>query len=141
MEQAIGKPTIRYSKKREAILQLIESVDTHPSAEWLFQKLKPDYPDLSLGTVYRNLAFFQEQGQIISVGNVKGQERYDATVHPHSHFICEECGAVSDLFDISLDSSIKAQVANDYGFAVARHELHLYGTCDKCLKPPSKILS
>ena len=62
----------RYSKKREAILAAIRSSDTHPSAEWIYQTLKPEHPDLSLGTVYRNLLFFQRQGTIQSVGIIHG---------------------------------------------------------------------
>ena len=89
--------TIRHSKKREAILDAIRSTTCHPSAEWVYQTLKPTHPDLSLGTVYRNLMFFRERGEIQSVGVVKGQERFDALVKPHSHFVCDCCGAVSDL--------------------------------------------
>ena len=58
----------RYSAKREAILQVLRGTDTHPTAEWVFQQLKPQFPDLSLGTVYRNLAAFRQDGTLISVG-------------------------------------------------------------------------
>lgn len=126
------KQTIRYSKKREAILTLLQSTKTHPSAEWLFQQLKPEYPDLSLGTIYRNLTFFQEQGEVKSVGVVQGQERFDADTSQHSHFICQECGRVEDLHSVSLDEKIQTQVGEEYGFSVARHQLHLYGECDIC---------
>ena len=51
---------IRYSKKREAILNAIQSTKCHPSADWVYQTLKPEHPDLSLGTVYRNLEFFRQ---------------------------------------------------------------------------------
>ena len=64
---------IRYSKKREAILYAIRSTHVHPTAEWVYQTLKPTHPDLSLGTVYRNLTFFREQGMIRSVGVIGGQ--------------------------------------------------------------------
>ena len=83
----------RYSKKREAILTAIRGTRCHPSAEWVYQSLKPEHPDLSLGTVYRNLIFFQQRGEIQSVGVVKGQERFDGETRPHSHFICNSCGA------------------------------------------------
>ena len=84
----------RYSRKREAILNAIQSTDCHPSAEWVYQTLKPTHPDLSLGTVYRNLVLFQQQGLIQSIGVVKGQERFDGCIAPHSHLICTCCGAV-----------------------------------------------
>ncbi len=126
------KSAIRYSKKREAILQKLKSTKSHPTAEWLFQELKPLYPDLSLGTVYRNLTFFQEQGEIKSVGVVNGQERYDADVSPHCHFVCENCGRVEDFHDLHLDQTQFLQLTEERGFTVRCHELHLYGTCDRC---------
>ena len=68
----------KYSKKRQAILDALRNTTEHPSAEMLYARLKPEYPDLSLGTVYRNLAMFIRDGAVISVGTVSGQERYDA---------------------------------------------------------------
>ena len=126
------KKAIRYSKKREAILQAIRSTSAHPSAEWIYQTLKPDHPDLSLGTVYRNLAFFQEHGHIKSVGAVRGQERFDAIVTPHSHFICNCCGTVLDLPEIFPDSGLKQSVSTQYELAVQRCELTFYGLCSSC---------
>ena len=124
--------TTRYSKKRAAILDAILHTDCHPSAEWVYQTLKPLHPDLSLGTVYRNLTFFQETGVVQSVGVVKGQERFDGVTDPHSHFICRCCGSVSDLHRIGLDSGIDHSVSEQYGFTVDRHELTFYGTCQNC---------
>ena len=89
--------TSRYSKKRAAILSAIQSTDCHPSAEWVYQTLKPEHPDLSLGTVYRNLIFLRERGDIRSLGVIGGQERFDCHTHPHCHFVCEDCGAILDL--------------------------------------------
>ena len=124
----------RYSKKREAILTAIRSTRCHPSAEWVYQSLKPEHPDLSLGTVYRNLIFFQQRGEIQSVGVVKGQERFDGETRPHSHFICNSCGAVSDLEGIQVDTGLDQTVSRQYGFAVERHELTFYGRCPKCMQ-------
>ena len=124
----------RYSKKREAILNTIRSSDAHPSAEWIYQTLKPTHPDLSLGTVYRNLLFFQQQGTIQSVGVVGGQERFDATTTPHSHFVCTRCGAVIDLHKIPMDAKLNRAVREQYGFEVQRHELTFYGKCKACMQ-------
>lgn len=122
----------RYSKKRADMLTLIQSTDCHPSAEWVYQKLKPTHPDLSLGTVYRNLIFFQNHGLIQSVGVVQGQERFDAVTQPHSHFVCECCGSVIDLPKISLDADLDQSVSRQYGLAVSRHELTFHGLCPTC---------
>ena len=125
--------TIRYSKKREAILDAIRGTKCHPSAVWVYRQIKPRHPDLSLGTVYRNLAFFQEQGLIQSVGVVHGQERFDAIVTPHSHFVCNRCGSVLDLPDIHPEAGLEQAVSAQYGFMVEHCELTFYGLCPSCV--------
>ena len=125
--------TTRYSKKRAAILSAIRGTDCHPSAEWVYQTLKPSHPDLSLGTVYRNLVFFQERGDIRSVGVVRGQERFDGITTPHSHFICRHCGAVMDLSRTELSDRIDRDVSEKYGLMVDRHELTFHGLCPTCI--------
>lgn len=124
----------RYSKKREAIFAAIRNTDCHPSAEWIYQSLKPSHPDLSMGTVYRNLTFFRETGAIQSIGVIQGQERFDAITTPHSHFVCNCCGAVMDLPEVTVDSEMNRSVSEQYGFAVNRHELTFYGTCQLCMQ-------
>ncbi len=126
--------TIRYSKKREAILNAIKSTESHPSAEWVYQTLKPTHPDLSLGTVYRNLVFFQQQGTIKSVGVVNGQERFDGNTATHSHFVCSQCNSVIDLHGLSLAKDLDQTVCDQYQVAVERHELTFFGICQNCMQ-------
>ena len=82
------------SRKRDAILACVRATTCHPSAEWVYQRLKPTIPDLSLGTVYRNLSMFKDEGLVISVGTVGGLERFDGNTKPHTHFVCTRCSAV-----------------------------------------------
>ena len=124
---------VRYSKKREAIFNAIRETKCHPSADWVYQTLKPTHPDLSLGTVYRNLDFFRQHGMVRSVGVVKGQERFDAMTAPHTHFVCSCCGDVIDLDDIQLDAELDRTVCEQYGLAVERHELTFHGLCQTCM--------
>jgi Fur family peroxide stress response transcriptional regulator len=128
------KTARRYSKKREAILEAISSTNTHPSAEWVYNKLKPEFPDLSLGTVYRNIAQFKSEGKIISVGVVGGQERYDANVQPHLHFVCGNCSAVIDMDVNYCSGDLAARVEKKYGFKVSSYETIVYGNCDMCIR-------
>ena len=86
-----------FSRKRMAILNTLQETTVHPTADWVYAKLKPRYPNLSLGTVYRNLKKFCETGKAISVGVINGQEHFDARVEPHAHFVCKRCGAVLDI--------------------------------------------
>ena len=123
----------RYSKKREAILSALRGTKSHPSAEWVYQTLKPAHPDLSLGTVYRNLSLFRQQGVIQSVGVVNGQERFDADTSLHHHFVCERCGSVLDLdFRQEQEDSWDQAVSEQYGFKTLRHELIFHGICKTC---------
>ena len=85
------------SKQRQAIFDLLCASREHPSAEMIFSALKPDYPSLSLGTVYRNLSLFAEEGDAMSVGVFRGQERFEARTEPHAHLHCAQCGLVIDV--------------------------------------------
>jgi Fur family peroxide stress response transcriptional regulator len=87
----------KHSKKRDEILRLIRSTSSHPSARWVYEQLKPIFPRLSLGTVYRNIKACREEGELVSVGVVEGEERFDGKVQPHPHFICSRCGAIIDI--------------------------------------------
>ena len=124
---------VRYSKKREAIFNAIRETKCHPSADWVYQTLKPTHPDLSLGTVYRNLDFFRQHGMVRSVGVVKGQERFDAMTAPHTHFVCSCCGDVIDRDDIQLDAELDRTLCERYGLAIERHELTFHGLCQTCM--------
>ena len=124
--------TTRYSKKREAILSALRMTDSHPTAEWLYQKLKPEHQDLSLGTVYRNLTLFRQQGLVRSVGVVEGHERFDANTCDHSHFVCSNCHSVIDIPAIQVGEEFCRPVQEQYGCRVMHHDLTFYGTCAQC---------
>ena len=121
-------------KKRDAILDCVRSTKVHPSADWVFARLKPDISDLSLGTVYRNLALFKEQGLITSLGTVKGVERFDGNNEPHVHFICAECGAVDDLMEIQLPTELTKAAVTACGGTVQSSQLIFTGKCRQCNK-------
>ena len=126
--------TRKHSKKRDAILQCICSTKTHPSAEWVYQQLKPEIPDLSLGTVYRNIAMFKADGTIQSIGTVQGLERYDGNTDPHTHFICTHCGRVIDLDRVELPEQILKEAANCTGGSIGSYQLQFFGSCAACMK-------
>ncbi len=125
---------VRRSKKRDAMLRLMRSTDCHPSADWVYQQLKPEYPDLSLGTVYRNLNQLSEQRMIRRVGVINGQERFDADLRPHAHFVCNRCGLVIDLPDNAPDQGYTQSLSEQYGFLAESHEFSLRGLCKDCKK-------
>ena len=122
----------KHFRKREAILTCLRQTDTHPSAEWVYQQLKPEYPDLSLGTVYRNLTLFKEQGLIASVGTVGGVERFDGNTAPHVHFVCNDCSAVIDLLQLEVPAELTADAEMSAGCRVSSCQLTFAGTCNQC---------
>lgn len=89
-------------KKRNAIYECLCNTDTHPSAEMVYEMLRAEHPDISLATVYRNLAKFKAEGKILSVATVKGVERFDGNTAAHVHFICSNCDTVLDLHQIPM---------------------------------------
>ncbi len=124
--------TKKHFRKRDAILACLQESHSHPSAEVIYSRLKPVIPDLSMGTVYRNLSLFKEQGLIISVATVNGVERFDGNTDPHVHFLCSKCDAVIDLHEITVPRSL-ADAARNCGGKVESCSLSFTGVCRQCL--------
>ena len=119
-------------RKRNAILECLRSTDTHPSADMVHEMLRPDHPDISLATVYRNLSLFKKQGLIQSVATVSGIERFDANTNPHVHFICTNCDAVLDLHQVDMPLALGTQAEKDTGCRISGCQLTFTGLCGNC---------
>ena len=124
--------TSKHFRKRDAILTCLRETKVHPSADWVYNQLKPEIPDLSLGTVYRNLSLFKEQGLITSLGTVNGVERFDANTAPHVHFICTGCGRVDDLHSLPVPEELKHTAASSCGGNITGCQLTFTGICAEC---------
>ena len=122
----------RYSKQRELIYQAVMNTDKHPTAETVYNWLKPENPALSLGTVYRNLNQLAEEGSIIRLSFPV--ERFDANTKPHPHFICRVCNSVYDFEGIDYDVSLDSRAESANGHTVERHDLLFSGVCKSCTK-------
>ena len=128
--EAVTTKKIRHSDVRDRIYEYLCGTKAHPSANTIYNDLKPSIPKLSLGTVYTNLKLFEELGQVIRVANVNGVERYDANCEDHVHFVCDECGAVIDIMDADIR---KAKKACQIGQAKIKSiQIVLHGTCENC---------
>ena len=124
--------TAKHFRKRDAILSCVRETDTHPSAEWVFEHVRSEMHDISLATVYRNLALFKEQGLIASLGTVKGVERFDGNTDPHVHFICTCCGKVVDLMELTVPEALNNAAARASGGLVDSCQLSFTGICGEC---------
>jgi Fur family transcriptional regulator, peroxide stress response regulator len=127
------RPSYKRSKQRERILALLRSTDTHPTANWLFGRLKKEFPNLSMGTIYRNIGILVDQGLIGRIAFGSTFDRLDANVTEHYHFICERCDAVIDL-RLPIERALDKQVPASEGYKVHRHAVEFYGLCPKCAK-------
>lgn len=119
-------------RKRNAILTCLRSTHVHPSAETLHEMLLCEHPDISLATVYRNLALFKNQGIIQSLGTVGGIERFDGNIQPHVHFICNCCHAIIDLPQIAVPEQLRSTAETATGGQVSECQLSFTGTCQSC---------
>ena len=122
----------RYSRQRELIYQCLLHTDQHPTAEMIYSWLKPENPNLSLGTVYRNLNLLSEEGIIVRMPFPV--ERYDAVKEPHPHFRCRKCGGVYDLEGLEYDHVLDEEAARCSGHEVERHEVVFSGICAHCVE-------
>ena len=121
----------RDTKQREAILKLLQNTRSHPTADQIYDEVRKDIPNISKGTVYRNLQVLEEYGTV-SVLNINGtQKRYEVTQEGHYHFRCEKCGRVFDL-DEPMVSELNKQVAKRTGFKVKSHQTEFRGLCKDC---------
>ena len=126
------EPATKQFRKRNAILDCVKSTDQHPSAETVHEMLQAEHPDISLATVYRNLALFKSQGILQSLGTVGGIERFDANTAPHVHFICTSCDAVIDLPQMEVPQQLKGMVEQQCGGQVSECQLSFTGVCQNC---------
>jgi Fur family peroxide stress response transcriptional regulator len=122
---------LRHSHQRDMIYNYMLETKEHPSAEMIYEDLKKIEPNLSLGTVYRNLKLLEELGMVRKVTNVNNVERYDAMTYDHIHFVCDECGSVFDLpnFDNEV---IKEKFSNEVGGEINWVNIILGGKCKHC---------
>lgn len=125
--------TVNKSKQRDAIINYLMPRTDHPTAESIYNAVKMDFPNVSLGTVYRNLTLLSELGIIQKISCGDSSEHFDGNPSPHNHFICKECGNVYDLEMENIDF-INVLAAKDFDGEIQGHNTFFYGKCSKCIK-------
>ena len=123
---------MNYSRQREAIISVLKDTTSHPSAAWIYDRVRIQIPNISLGTVYRNLAALEKEGMIIKVPVGDAREHFDGDTTPHSHFYCKSCESITDIPFAPSDVLKKAESEN--GFEVHSVTYTFKGICKNCLK-------
>jgi Fur family peroxide stress response transcriptional regulator len=121
----------RMSKQRDTILRVIMNSKDHPRADWVYDQVRQEIPNISMGTIYRNLKSLTKSGEIRQLDIADGTGRFDGNTENHYHFRCEKCGRIFDL-DEPVDQSISERVAKNTGFKVYRQRMELIGLCNTC---------
>ena len=121
----------RGSKQKNLILQILIDTTSHPEADWVYEQVKKEIPNISLGTVYRDLKKLAEEGKIQQLDIAGGTCRFDASTYNHYHFRCERCGRVLDV-DIPEEFGLNTMVEQKTGLKVNSHRLEFRGLCLDC---------
>lgn len=119
---------MRYSKQRELIYNIIKDRCDHPTADMIYSSARAVEPNISLGTVYRNLKLLADEGDIITLETIDKKLHYDGDISRHSHFICDKCLKIIDLF-------APAPVPNELselGVKLSGEKCIYYGLCPDC---------
>ena len=121
----------RMTKQRKAILEVLKNTNSHPTADKIYEEVKKEIPNISLGTVYRNLNVLHDMGKIMILDYGSTYSRFDGNPENHYHFHCRECGKVYDVDQPVMDD-LNKNVAQNTSHQVDFHRLEFYGLCDNC---------
>ncbi len=127
---------LKYSRQREEIKNFLMTRKDHPTADVVYMNVRENYPNISLGTVYRNLTLLADMGEILRLRVGDGVDHFDADTSRHYHFICTECGSVIDLEMDSIDSITEIAEKNFDG-RVTEHFTYFSGLCGDCCQKTS----
>lgn len=120
----------RMTKQKKVILEILQSTKSHPTADWIYEQAKKEIPDISLGTIYRNLKQLKDMGQIMELNYGSSYSRYDGVAENHYHFVCNICGCIYDL-DLTIEIP-QERVEKLIKGKVTHHRLEFYGICADC---------
>ncbi|MFH1639876.1 MAG: transcriptional repressor [Chloroflexota bacterium] len=119
------------TKQKEAILRVLRGTGSHPTADWIYSQVRKEMPNISMGTVYRNLKVLRETGEIRELELAGNLRRFDGVTRSHDHFRCEKCGRVFDV-DENVDQGINERAEKKTGFRITGHILEFRGFCREC---------
>ncbi|MCK5113565.1 MAG: transcriptional repressor [Phycisphaerae bacterium] len=129
---AVKTPQSRMTKQRRIILEQMQTPNRHLTADEVYLRVRERIPNISMGTVYRNLELLVQSGKIKRLSMGGGAKQYDGGAHRHYHVRCVECGRVSDVSAGAFGDMNVAAAVGVEGFDIIDHELEFTGVCSKC---------
>ena len=133
MAKILSNHGLRMTRQRQIILEELKKDYSHPTASVVYQKVRRRLPQISLGTVYRNLEILSEQGLIKKLELSGTQKRFDGTLSDHYHVRCLKCGQISDVHIESI-KALEEKLRATCDYEIIGHRLEFIGLCPKCKK-------
>ena len=129
---------LKYSRQREAIKNYLASTRNHPTADIVYMHVKKEFPNISLGTVYRNLNLLTDLGEAVRITLPDGADRFDGHTEPHNHFYCTHCKKVLDLdLDTPVTDIVTQAASAGFEGIIKSSNTFFYGLCGDCVKDVS----
>lgn len=123
---------MKYSRKRDKILEYVKSVKSHPTAETIYTEIRKQNPNISLGTVYRNLDKLVNSKEIIRLKIANAKDRFDGDTFTHYHAICNNCNKVFDIPNLESLQNVDSEVSSILNCEVLSHDLIFNTICSDC---------
>ena len=130
--------TLKYSRQREAILNFLMTRKDHPTADVIYDNIRKAQPNISLGTVYRNLSLLAEIGEIQRLTTGDGKDHFDGNAMPHDHFVCRMCNSVIDV-NGSVDYKLDKAANKIFDGEIEGHTTIYYGKCRNCIDKQTRV--
>lgn len=128
---------VRITPQRQAILNFLIRSKSHPTADEIYQSLSPDFPNISVATIYNNLKVFKKTGIVKELTYGDASSRFDFDTQNHYHVICEKCGKIVDFHYPSLHE-IEQLAQHVTDFNITHHRMEIYGICQECKEAEDK---
>ena len=126
---------LKYSRQRESIKNYLMATKEHPTADEVYMNVKQEFPNISLGTVYRNLNLLTDIGEAIKISTPNGGDRFDGKLEPHNHFLRTKCGRLLDLeLDMQSIDEVNRLAAENFDGVITSSSTLFYGECSDCIK-------
>ncbi len=121
----------RHTIQAALVLEAVNKLQSHATADEVYQEIVREHPHISRGTVYRNLNRLAQAGEIRKIELSGGADRFDHLCHDHCHVRCEKCGRVFDV-DMEFVSGLEKNIRDLHGFQFTGYDIIFRGICPAC---------
>ena len=125
--------SLKYSRQREAILDFLRTRTDHPTADVIYENIRILYPNISLGTVYRNLSLLADIGEIRKLSDFAGADHFDGRTDCHCHFMCRKCRKIIDIENMNFDQILQ-DAGKRFSGEITDFNARFFGLCEDCMK-------